>query len=310
MAASSSVARAFAAAAPASASEPAGERRARVTLLANLKGGVGKTTTAVNLACLLGRGIVDPESKSELLPPQRVLLIDFERLKTASEWLGVRARGPLDSCAALFEPLGDGTGAEPTEEDRERVLGLCRPALHEPIDVVPADTRGVTFTDEARGESEFSFADNLAVLRREYDHILIDLPGQATSRMFRSAFVAADGVLMPVVPDSGTLTSMGPVTVAIEDARRGANRALQVDGYLISRAGSRGDADAQLVHEELRATSRYHVFEAMIRTLKPIQRSAFFQRSVFGIDVGAKQAQQDFRDFALEWLERIAPEAS
>lgn len=276
--------------------------RGRVTLLANLKGGVGKTTTAVNLAGLLARGVASCSPGAPPVPPQRVLLIDFERLKTASEWLGVKARGPLDSCAALFEPITD--DREPNE-NRDRLLALCRPALHEPINVVPADTRGVTFTDEARGESEFTFADNLAVLRTEYDHILVDLPGQATARMFRSAFAAADGVLMPVVPDSGTLTSMGPVTIAIEDARRGANRELRVDGYLLCRAGSKGDHDAALIRQELSESSRYHVFTSMIRTLKSIQRSAFFHCSVFGLDVGAERAREDFERFGREWLDRI-----
>jgi chromosome partitioning protein len=280
-------------------------RRARVTLFANLKGGVGKTTTAVNLAGLLGRGVRDPASGRAVLPPQRVLLIDFERLRTASEWLGVRAQGPLVSCAALFEPLA-GRDGEPTAADRERLLDLCQPAEHEPIDVVPSDPRGVMFTDEARGESEFSFADSIGVLRSAYDHILVDLPGQATGRMFRSAFVAADGVVLPVVPDSGTLTSMSPVTVAVEDVRRGANRDLRVDGYLICRAGSRGDQDATLVRQELRETSRYYVFESMIRTLKPIQRAAFFKRTVFALD-GAERARDDFSAFAVEWLGRITP---
>jgi chromosome partitioning protein len=282
-----------------------GQRSGRVTLLANLKGGVGKTTTAINLAGLLARGVTDPKSGSRVLPPQRVLVIDFERLRTASEWLGVRADGPLDSCAALFEPLTGDLESGPTAEDRDRILGLCRPAVREPVDVIPSDPRGVTFTDEARGESEYTFADSLRVLRQAYDHILVDLPGQATSRMFRSAFNAADGVLMPVVPDSGTITSMSPVSVAIEDAKRGANRRLQVDGYLLCRAGSKGDVDARLIQEELRAASRYYVFAASIRTLKSIQRAAFFQSSVFGMDASADRGRDDFRGFALEWIGRI-----
>jgi len=284
---------------------PAPRRTGRVTIFVNLKGGVGKTTTAVNLACLLARGVTDPATGQAVLPAQRVLLVDFERLRTASEWLGVKAGGPLDSCAALFEPLAGGADDEISDEDRERLRSLCRPALHEPVDVVPSDSRGVTFTDEARGESEYTFSDSLRVLREEYDHILVDLPGQATSRMFRSAFVAADGVLMPVVPDSGTITSMSPVTVAIEDARRGANRHLQVDGYIICRAGNKGDVDAQMVQEELKGSSRYYVFDSTIRTLKSIQRAAFFKRSVFGLDSSAARAQEDFQAFAVEWLRRV-----
>jgi chromosome partitioning protein len=289
--------------------EPASDGGGRVTIFVNLKGGVGKTTTAVNLAGLLARGVTDPRTRRQVLPPQRVLLIDFERLRTASEWLGVRSKGPLDSCAALFEPLAGGPDGEPLEEDRDRLLSLCRRALHEPIDVIPSDSRGVTFTDEARGESEYTFADSLRILRQEYDHILVDLPGQATSRMFRSAFIGADGVLMPVVPDSGTITSMSPVTVAIEDARRGANRDLQVDGYLICRAGSKGDVDAQLVQEELKSNGRYHVFDSTIRTLKSVQRAAFFKCSVFGLDASAARAQEDYRAFGAEWLRRVAGEA-
>ena len=77
-----------------------------------------------------------------------------------------------------------------------------------------------------------------------------------------------------------------------------------MDGWLISRAGSRNDIDAEVMQETLQQTSRYHTFATRIRTLKAISRAAGFHRSVFGM-ADAAEAKRDFQGFAAEWLERI-----
>lgn len=277
---------------------PRPTRHARVTVLANLKGGVGKTTCAINLSCGLARGIPDPESGAPRIRPQRVLLIDLEPACTASTALDVAADGPHDSSAVLFtkhRSLSDG-------EVEARLRRLPRKPPHEPIDLIPADRAGIETANGSR-DSEYTLADNLRGFAADYDHIIIDLPATTRERVMRSALNAGHGVIIPVLPDTLVIRSMESTLETIEDIRRGGNPGLQVDGWLLSRAGARNDADADLTHGLLQETSPYPTFAARIRTLKPLQRAAAFRSSVYGL-AGAQEAQRDFGAFVLEWYQR------
>lgn len=273
---------------------------ARVTVLTNLKGGVGKTTCAINLACALARGIPDPKTGTPQVQPQRVLLIDLEPACTASIALGVTADGPHDSCAALFQKPKKG---EDAEKIAARLRSLCRRPANEPIDVIPADRAGVETANGSR-DSEFTFTDNLRTIAGDYDHIVIDLPATTRDRVMRSALNVADGVVIPVLPDTLVIRSMESTLETIEDVRRGANPNLRVDGWLLSRAGFRNDADANLTHSLLDEESPYPTFAARIRTLKAIQRAAAFRCSIYAME-GAQEARRDFTDFVNEWYEGI-----
>jgi chromosome partitioning protein len=276
-------------------------RRGRVTTVANLKGGVSKTTNIVNHACGLARGIPETGTGRFRVPPQKTLLIDFESLSTASAWLGVRANDPFNSCAVLFEERAEGAT---DAEWEQRLLSLPQRAAHEPIDVIPADLAGVQAADGAQGKSEFAFTDNLEILRRHYDHIFIDTPGQAQNRMLKSALIASDGVIIPVPPTGVVMLSIQPLFTLIRDIKRAANRDLQIDGWLISNAGSRNDRDAAELRKSLRETSKVYTFDSAIRSLKPIARSSLSGCSVFGIDQN-DEAVRDYNAFILEWWGRL-----
>jgi chromosome partitioning protein len=275
-------------------------RRGRVTTIANLKGGVSKTTNVVNMACGLARGVSEAGSARFRIPPQRTLVIDFESLSTLSTWLGVAAADPFSSVAVLFEERPETMG----EADWEaRLLALALPAAHEPIDVIPADLAGVQTTDGAQGKSEFAFSDNLEILRRHYDQIIIDTPGQAQNRMLKSALIASDGVIIPMPPTGVVMMSIQPLFTLIRDIKRAANRDLAVDGWLISNAGHSNDRDALELRRNLRETSKVHTFDSAIRSLKSIARSSLSGCSVFGTD-GAEDAVRDYTRFLLEWWPR------
>lgn len=292
--------------------------RGRVTVIANLKGGVSKTTTAVNLSCGLARGIRHWRTGRAIVRPQRVLLIDTEPLGTASTWLGVTAEGSFDSVGALFdEPPGDLLDAL-LEQDwnpeshvswRDRIVSLGRRAADEPVDVIPAESGAIDLVDSQKGESEFSLRANLEILRCYYDHIVIDTPANAKNRMLRSALIAADGVVIPVPPSSAVATSVRPLFKILRDIKRAANRSLAIDGWLIANAGSRGDRDAMAAMAALADLPNTSVFSTPIRTLKAIQRSAAARRSVFGME-DAAAAVRDYEDFITEWFARTGGEVT
>lgn len=266
---------------------------ARTTTVGNLKGGSGKTTNAVNLACMLAHG-TDGE------PPRRVLFVDLEPLRTASRWLGVEAPSPEQSSAVLFQPV-------PRNGDRAghlaRIRGAIQRAENEPIDIVPAHADGLEVADNLRGK-EFDLKDNLALLAEDYDHIFLDLPGSRTGRLIRSALVASAGVLVPLQPGGNSIESTMDFFEMVEEIRRGANPLLNVDGIVISTAGSRGDVDAQIAAESLTEILPYYpVYSVRIRTLKAIQRASSFRVSVR--QMGDREAIRDYTALVEEWMQAI-----
>ncbi|HEX2188227.1 MAG TPA: ParA family protein [Longimicrobiaceae bacterium] len=268
-------------------------RHARVTTIGNLKGGSGKTTNAVNLACMLAHG-------SGELPPQRVLFVDLEPLRTASRWLGVEAPSAEQSSAVLFQPV-------PRNGDREahleRLRAAVRRAENEPVDLVPAHADGLEAADGVRGK-EFDLKDNLALLAADYDYVFIDLPGSRTGRLIRSSLVASEGVLVPLQPGGNSIESTMDFFEMVEEIRRGANPRLQVDGIVISTAGPRGDVDAQIAAETLVEVLPYYpVYAARIRTLKAIQRASSFRVSVR--NMGDREAVRDYTALLEEWMQAI-----
>lgn len=289
------------------------EKPGRVTVVANLKGGVGKTTSLINLASGLARGLQRPQWNGEQLAPQAVLIVDMEPLRTVSRCLGVEAQGTADSSAVLLEGVAEDdefgfttTSDDQTRQFRERLFSLTRPAAREPLDVIPSDEKGVKIADVATAtSSDTAFRDSLSVLRERYDHILVDLPGHSDNRVFRSALLAADGVIIPIEPDVTVLQSMGPMIRSIQN-HRAVNPALQLDGILINKAGHRGDKDAALTKRGLDGLSSrgIYTFESMIRTLKPIRRAASESASVWAIS-GNEDATWDYSLFITEWLNRI-----
>jgi chromosome partitioning protein len=261
-------------------------------MLGNFKGGSGKTTNAVNLACMLAHGVGD-------LPPQRVLFVDLEPLQTASRWLGVTAPSLERSSAVLFEAVprnGDVAGHV------QRLRAAIQRAENEPLDVTPAQETGLEVADSTRNR-DFDLKDNLALLIDSYDHVFIDLPASRQGRLTRSALVASQGVLIPVQPGGNTIESTMPFLQLVEEIRRGANPTLHIDGLVISTAGSRGDIDAQIASEALAASLPYPVYGSRIRTLKAIQRSNTFRVSVLGM--GDREAIGDYTALATEWLDHV-----
>lgn len=264
----------------------------RITMVGNFKGGSGKTTNAVNLACLLANGVGD-------LPPQRILFVDLEPLQTASRWLGVRAPSLERSSAVFFEAVPQNGNVT---AHVERLKAAIQPAENEPLDIVPAHETGLEIADSTRNR-DFDFKDNLALLMDGYDHVFIDLPASRQGRLTRSALVASHGVLIPVQPGGNTIESTMPFLQLVEEIRRGANPTLHIDGLVISTAGSRGDIDAQIASDALAASLPYPVYGSRIRTLKAILRANTFRVSV--LQMGDREAIRDYTELAKEWLSHV-----
>jgi len=212
---------------------------ARIIAIANQKGGVGKTTTAVNLAAALAR------------TPQRVLLVDLDSQGNATMGSGVDKREvALSSYEVLLQEAQAREAIVRTPEGFDLLPGN--------IDLTGADIQLMDVEDR-----EQRLKSALDPLRGDYDFILVDCP-PALSLLTLNALTAADSVLVPMQCEYYALEGLSALMETIEALKSRLNPSLEIEGVLRTMFDVRNNL-ANAVSAEL----TNHFGEQVFRTIVP-----------------------------------------
>jgi chromosome partitioning protein len=227
-------------AAPPSPVEQARRRRGpRVICIANQKGGVGKTTTAVNLSTALAAA------------EKQVLLIDLDPQGNASTGLGISRHDRVNSSYELLLGLAS--------------LPLTvRPTLVPYLFLVPAsaDLSGAEIELIALERREYRLKEMLSGRLGNYDYVLVDCP-PSLGLLTLNALVAADAILIPVQCEFYALEGVTALTRTVERIKRALNPALTIQGVVLTMADRRNNLSV-LVEGDVRAHFGAAVYETVI----------------------------------------------
>jgi chromosome partitioning protein len=249
---------------------------AKVIAIANQKGGVGKTTTSVNLAASLA------------VSEYRTLLVDIDPQANASSGVGVYEE---EGRTTIYEVLIDGAPAP------QAIRGTMLPFMH----VLPSriDLVGASLELVDVPQREHVLRKILAPIRDQFDFIVIDCPPEL-GLLTLNSLTAADAVLIPVQCEYLALEGLGKLLNTINLVRTHLNPKLDIEGVLLTMYDSRLRLSKQ-VAEEVRNYFGEKVFRSVIYRNVRLSEAPSFGKPVILYDA-LSVGSQNYIDLAQEVL--------
>jgi len=255
------------------------DHRARILAVTNQKGGVGKTTTAINLGAALAR--LD----------KRVLIVDLDPQGNASTGLGIV---PSDRMLTTYDLLVDDASLRnvvlPTQFEGLFIAPATTDLSSTDVDLVDHENRVRLLRDALRNATDLKF-----------DIILIDCP-PSLSLLTVNALVAADAALVPLQTEFFALEGLSQLLLTVRQVRESANPDLRVDGVVLTMFDQRNNLCRQ-VEEDARETLGDLVYRTRIPRNVRVSEAPSYALPVIDYDP-ASRGSEAYLELAQEFLER------
>lgn len=250
----------------------------RILCISNQKGGVGKTTTAINLAASLAAA------------ERKTLLIDLDPQGNAGSGLGI---DKTQLTGSIYDALIDG---QPLSE-------LLRPTELRFLEVVPAtaDLTGAEVELVTMEHREQRLKAALDPLKRKYDYILIDCP-PSLGLLTLNALTAADAVLIPLQTEYYAMEGLAQLMSTVELVQQKLNPKLTLEGIVLTMFDPRANISHQ-VSDEVRRVFPHLVFDTVVPRNVRLAESPSFGKPVLLYDIRSKGCEA-YLGVARELLKR------
>ncbi|MDG5491521.1 ParA family protein [Psychroserpens sp. SPM9] len=237
----------------------------KIIAIANQKGGVGKTTTSVNLAASLG------------VLEKKVLLIDADPQANATSGLGIDVEQVEIGTYQLLEH---------TASAEEAIIETDSPN----VDIIPAHIDLVAIEIELvdKDEREYMLKKAITHLKSAYDYILIDC-APSLGLLTLNALTASDSVIIPIQCEYFALEGLGKLLNTVKSVQKIHNKDLDIEGMLLTMFDQRLRLSNQVV-EEVQKHFSDMVFETIIQRNVRLGEAPSYGESIIKYDVSSKGA--------------------